>query len=170
MRCIATVIARLAVTRLAIPLGMFAATVIVTVIAAVVTLLETRAAFLLWPFAIFAGLRLEIGLLGVGLRWIGVADFRLRGARCEGSSLLVLVPVLAILWLIGSELRIGQTHGFMRCRNDTQVMFAVLEIVFSRHVIASGLSIAAHLQVFFSNMLGSSTDFNIWPVGFVAAG
>ena len=149
---------------------MVAATVIASVISAILPRFETRAALLLRPFAVFARLRLEIGLLGVGLRRIGIADFRLRGTRCEGYAVLVLVTVLAVLRLVGSELRIGQTHGFMRGRDDAQIMFAVLEIVFSGHIIAGCLGIAAHLQVFFGNMLRGPADFDIRSVGFVAAG
>ena len=49
-------------------------------------------------------------------------------------------------------------------------MFAMLEIVFGCDIIACCLRIPTQLQIFFRDMLRRATNFDIRPVGLIAAG
>ena len=56
----------------------------------------------------------------------------------------------------------------LRCRNDTQVMLGMLEVVFRRDRIAARLRVTGELAVFLGNMLRGAAHLHVRPVGFVA--
>ena len=96
-------------------------------------------------------------------------DFGLRRTGGERRTVIILVAFILIATFKSAMLRVGQTLLFLRRCNDAQIMFAMLKIIFSRHIITGCLRIPTQLQIFFSNMLGGTTNFYIGPIGLIAA-
>ena len=62
------------------------------------------------------------------------------------------------------EMRVVLAKLLLRCRDQTVVVLRVLVIVFRRDRIARGLGIARELNVFFSNVRGVASNFDVGSV------
>lgn len=65
-----------------------------------------------------------------------------------------LRPTRLVLLLL---LRLG-------CRQDTIVMFGMLEVVFRRYTVARGVRVSGELQIFFINVRRGTADFHLRSV------
>jgi hypothetical protein len=52
--------------------------------------------------------------------------------------------------------------------NDAVIVFGVLQVVFGHHAVAGAVGIAGELRIFFSDVLGSASDLNVWAGAIVA--
>src|SRR5262249_2560007 len=125
----------------------------------------------------------RIGLLLAPREWLAVArQIGLRFARAEGRLAthrglrsrvvgLVLIAVIAHVAadvVLGTiELRIVLAELFLGGRDQAEIMFGVLVIVFRRDRVAGRLRVAGKLNVFFGNVGGRASDFNVGPVRLV---
>jgi hypothetical protein len=139
-------------------------------------LLDARLGLL---FALFA--RLIIVARHKGLRIL--RHIRLWLARAEGlpEGLAVLVTILELLVRAGLELLIVATLGtrleirilltelLLRGCDETEVMFGMLEIIFSRNRIPGRLGIARELEVFLGHVIGRPANLHIRAVRLVNA-
>ena len=83
-------------------------------------------------------------------------------ARLE---LLVVAALSARL-----EVRVLLAELLLRCRDQSEIMLGVLEIVLGRDRIAGGLRITCKLEVLLRHVIGSSANFHIRAVRLVNAG
>jgi len=130
-------------------------------------------------FALFA--RLIIVALHEGLRIL--RQIRLRLARAEGlpEGLAVLVTVLELLVRAGLELlivatlrtrleiRVLLTELLLRGCDQAEIMFGVLEIIFSRDRISGRLGIACKLEIFVGDVIGRSANLHIRAIRLINA-
>jgi hypothetical protein len=76
------------------------------------------------------------------LLWLGRGEARVH----LGHVIIVVIVLLPI----GAQTALR----LLGARNDTEIMFGVLQIVFCHHGVAARLSIAGQLQIFLCNMGG----------------
>jgi len=81
------------------------------------------------------------------------------GARLE---LLIVAALGARL-----EVRILLAELLLRGRDQTEVMFGVLEIIFRRDRIAGGLSVAGELEIFLRDVVGGAANLHVRAVRFI---
>ena len=102
-----------------------------------------------------------------------------RGERLAAHGRLIVIAViiaivggitahiarLLLLLIIGLAL----PKLFLRSRDQTEIMFGVLIIIFGGDRVSRALRVAGELEIFFGNVRGGAPDFYVLPVGFVDA-
>jgi hypothetical protein len=115
-------------------------------------------------------LRLRTMLLNRLHRLAAGVRLRVRIARCF-FALAVVVAVhvgslIGRLRLVGILLRVLR----LRRRDQTEIVFGVLQITFGGYRVARGLRVARELNIFFGDVVGGAADLHIRAVRFVDAG
>jgi len=65
------------------------------------------------------------------------------------------------------EIRVLLPELFLRDRDQAEVMFGVLEVIFRRDRIARGLRVARELKIFLGDMVGRAANLHVGAVGFI---
>ena len=65
------------------------------------------------------------------------------------------------------EVRIVLAELLLRRRDQAEIMFGVLEIIFRRDRIAGGLGVTRELEILLRDVIGRSADLHVGPVGFI---
>lgn len=80
--------------------------------------------------------------------------------RIAASLLLLLLLLLIVIRVLLAKL-------FLRRRDQAEIMFGVLVIIFRRNRVAGALRVAGELNVFFRNVRRRSADLNVGAVRLV---
>jgi hypothetical protein len=65
------------------------------------------------------------------------------------------------------EVRIVLAELLLRRRDQAEIMFGMLKVVFSRYRIAGGLGVTRELEIFLRHVIGRSADLHVGSVGFI---
>jgi hypothetical protein len=135
-----------------------------------------RSARLAW--ALHNGLMLRLLLLWERLRVARQVGLRLARSKRHLADDRLLIAVVLVEHLLartagrvvlgaGGEMRIVLAKLLLRRRDQTVVVLRVLVVVLCRDRIARRLGIARELNVFFGNVGGVASNFNVGSVRFV---
>jgi hypothetical protein len=102
-------------------------------------------------FFAFTGRGVEIPVLGLGL------------ALAERRFTFALI-IIAFGLIKATEAGIGNSELFLSGRNETEIMFSMLEKTLGRDIVAGCLSVTTKLHVFLGNALRRAAHFHIWAV------
>ena len=87
-----------------------------------------------------------------------------KAARRRRRTLVGKIAALIAGLLI---IRLALSKLLLRCRDQAEVMFRVLIVVFGRDRVTGALRITGQLQIFFSNVRCRSSNFYVRPIGLV---
>ena len=81
------------------------------------------------------------------------------------KTLALVLSFLGRHFIVGARLRLVLPELLLGRRDQAEIMFGVLVVIFSRDRIAGRARIARQLNVFFRNVGGGTADLDIRPVG-----
>ena len=117
------------------------------------------------------GIELRTLLKSLGRRWLERAwrgGGRLRRGKAvrQGAAIIILI-VLGIGFARGAGIAVlGLKLRQLRCGNQPEIMFGMLQIALGHHWIARRLRIARQLQVFFRHMMGGAANLDVGSIRF----
>ena len=91
------------------------------------------------------------------------AILELFGARLE----LLVVAAAAAFLPLRLEIRILLAELLVRRRDQAEIVFGMLEVVFGRDRIAGGLAITRKLEIFLRHMVRRAANLHVGAVGFI---
>ena len=125
-------------------------------------------------------LRMKMLLLIVMVLLLLARIIRLRLARCERLAADVRLLVVAVLVaLVGAAhlarlllliVRLTLAKLLLSHRDQTEIVFGVLVIIFRGNRIAGALRVTSELKILFSDVGCGSANFYVRPVGLVHSG
>jgi hypothetical protein len=84
--------------------------------------------------------------------------------------LLIITLIALALRLVKTAITgVLQTELLLGGGNQPEIMFSVLEIALGLHMIASGLRVAAELEIFLRNILGGAANFDVGTIRFIGS-
>jgi len=86
-------------------------------------------------------------------------------ALASGSSIVQMI----VAGFRARRLKIGilLPELLLRGRDQPEIMFGVLKVIFRRDRIAGGLRVTRELKIFVGDMIGGAADLHVRPVGFI---
>ena len=122
--------------------------------------------------AILRGLpfRLAIGQRR-GRRHLRDAFARRREAIWQSTEIVVVLAIILFELVAGLALipELGLLLRLLRRSDQAEIMLCVLQITLGHDRIAGRLRVASELEILFANVVGSSPDLHIRPIGLVGA-
>ncbi len=95
----------------------------------------------------------------------GKAFRRGREAIRQTAEIVLIILFLGLGFARLALVAIGRLLLSLLSRCDQpEIMLGMLEVAFGHHGIAGRLGIAGELEIFFANVMGCATDFDVWTV------